>query len=329
MTAAPVARARRALTLLAAALALLAAPGLAGPARPADAPRVVLLTSCDALNFICPGFLTALKRTGVAGKVVSPDPREDPETTLGLLARGGYDLVIADFTWRDVVATVAPRFPGARFALMDVRPAGHPANVQGVVIQPRGAAFLAGWLAARMEQRRPGRDVVGAVGGFPVPSVVEFIDGYRRGARYAAPSVTVLTGYSKDFTDPTKCEAVARRQIARGAGVVFDVAGGCGPGTLRAARAAGVLAVGVDRDRSALGPFILTSVVKRYDAGFAYFLRQVRDGEIRANGSRVMGLRNGGAGLGRLSPRVPDDLRAELATLRRRVIARGIPAPTR
>lgn len=107
--------------------------------------------------------------------------------------------------------------------------------------------------------------------------------------------------------------------------MVFDVAGGCGPGTLRAAREAGVLAVGVDRDHSALGPFVLTSVLKRYDNGFAYLLRQVRTGRIRASGLRVMGLRRGGAGLGRLSPRVPDDLRAELARLRTRIIARGLP----
>ncbi len=83
MTPVHAARTGRALTVLAALLALAGATVLAGRARPAEAPRVVLVTNnCDAQNFVCPGFLAALRRTGVAGKVISPDPREDPDARL-------------------------------------------------------------------------------------------------------------------------------------------------------------------------------------------------------------------------------------------------------
>ena len=90
MTPVHVSRARWALTALAVALGLAAALAWSPSARPAPAPRVVLVTNnCDALNFICPGFIAALRRTGVEGRVISPEPREDPEARIGLLARGG------------------------------------------------------------------------------------------------------------------------------------------------------------------------------------------------------------------------------------------------
>ena len=146
---------------------------------------------------------------------------------------------------------------------------------------------------------------MGVVGGEPIPPVEEFVIGFRAGARLASPGVQVLVGYSRDFVDPTKCAAVARRQIARGAGAVFDVAGGCGPGTLAAAKAAGVWGIGVDFDRSGLGPFILTSVIKRYDRAFATLMRGARSGRLAFGKTTILGLRSGGTELGRISPRVP------------------------
>ena len=323
---------RTTLLVLAAVLALaVAIPLNARAGGQQRHPRVVLVTfNCAEGNFLCPGFTRALRRTGVSGRIVSPDLREDPVATLSLLAGAGDDLIIVDQSWYETLGTVAPRFPRTRFALFDapleiVR--GRPRNALGIVLQPRGAAYLAGWLAARLEQRRPGRDVVGAVGGERIPPVDNFIVGFRAGARSASPKVTVLTSYSNDFTDPRKCEAIARRQIARGAGVVLNVAGACGLGTLRAAKHAGVWGIGVDTDQSFLGPHILTSVVKRYDVAFLRLLRQVRGGTIRTGGTTVLGLRNGGAQLGRISPKVPASLRAELDRVRRRIAAGEIRVP--
>jgi basic membrane protein A len=206
----------------------------------------------------------------VQGKIIA-DYREDIAATLSLLAKQGYALVIVwpggNFDpWTAALGNVAPRFPQARFALLEFPLAvlgRRTTNVQSILVRRHEASYLAGWLAVRMEQRRPGRDVVGAVGGLKgLQSVEDFVVGFRAGAKAASPKATVLAGYSQDFADPTKCEAIARRQIARGVGVVFNVAGGCGLGTLRAAKRAGVWGIGVDTDQSFLGPHILTSVVK-------------------------------------------------------------------
>jgi basic membrane protein A len=139
--------------------------------------------------------------------------------------------------------------------------------------------------------------------------------------------VTVLRGYSGNFTDPTACAVVAEGQIAKGAGVLLDAAGGCGRGTLDAARGAGRWAIGVDEDRSGLGPHILTSVVKRYDRAFALLMRQARDDRLPANRAIVMGIRRGGVELGRIAPRVPSRVLRELAGVRHAVVTGRIRVP--
>lgn len=317
--------------VVAAAIACAAAAASGPPAAHADPPDVVLVTGdCASGNFLCDEFVRAAKRTGAHGRVVSPDAREDIVGTLSLLAREGHDLVMVDFGYTGDLAVVAPRFPAARFGLVDAPLAtvdGTPRNVAAVITRPNEASYLAGWLAARLERRRRGPDVVGVVGGEPIPPVQDFVLGYRAGAVAASPGVRVLTGYSRDFTDPTKCAALARRQIARGAGTVFDVAGGCGPGTLAAAKAAGVWAIGVDEDRSGLGPHILTSVVKRYDREMALLIRGVGNGRLRFGRTTVLGLAAGGSELGRISPRVPAPVLAGLAAVRRRIVSGRIHVP--
>jgi basic membrane protein A len=261
---------------------------------------------------------------------VSPDAREDLTATFALLGRQGHDLVIGDPDFGFQLADAAERVPQARFAVLDMPialGAGRPPNVAIVELRAREAAYLAGWLAGRMERVRRGPDVVGAVGGIRIEPVEEFVVAFRAGALRASPRARVLTGYSRSFTDPTACAVLAERQLAQGAGVLLDAAGGCGPGTLAAARSAGAWAVGADRDRSGLGPHILTSVVKRYDRGFALLMRQARSERLPANRAIVLGLARGGAELGRISPRVPARVLRELVVVRRAIARGGIRVP--
>jgi len=312
--------------LAALAVAVGAAAGSAAPADPAD---VVLVTrDCDSTDLYCPGFAEAARRTGTRARVVSPDIREDVLGTFALLARQGHDLIISTPEFALDAHRAAARHPAQRFAVIDYTAAfapPRPPNVALLELRPREAAYLAGRLAARMQRLRRGPGVVGVVGGERIPPVDDFVYGYRAGARSAG--VRVITGYSGSFDDPTVCTVEAERQIARGAGAVFDVAGECGAGTLGAARAAGVWAVGVDRDRSGLGPFVLTSVVKRHDRAFALLMRQARDPGLPAGRTIVLGLRRGGVELGRISPRVPRRVLREIAAVRRDLVAGRIRVP--
>jgi basic membrane protein A len=272
---------------------------------------------------ICEGIREAARRTGIRTRVVAPTMRESLEDFLSLTAQQGYDaIVLAGIGLEPAVLRVARRYPDVPFTFFSGSRAevkNPPPNVSGLLLQAREAAFLAGWLAAKLEQRRPGPDVVGVVGGFEVPPVTDFVDGFAAGARRASPRVKVLVDYSDDFVDQTKCAALARRQIARGAGAVFNVAGGCVLGARRAAGDAGIWAVGVDSDQSFLGPHVLTSVLKRYEAGFEDVFNRIKTGKLRTGRDTILTIRDGAAGLGRISPRVPRPLIMQLHRLERQL----------
>jgi basic membrane protein A len=277
------------------------------------------------------GFRRAIKRLGLTGRVLELPPLQNPEHGLATLARQRYDLVIdaAPHYDRGAVTRVAAAFPKVKLLVQDIEHGSLPGaarNVQTFVFRIQEAGYLAGYLAASMEKRRPGKDVVGAVGGLPIVQVTPFIAGYRAGARRADPGVTTLHGYSNDFAGPAKCRSLALSQIGRGAGVIFNVAGYCGLGALDAARKKGVWGIGVDIDQSFLGPHILTSAVKHYDVAYYRELKALKNGTFRTGGTTWLGVRENGVGLGKISPKVPrafvkqlDRIRAEIAAGRIRV----------
>jgi basic membrane protein A len=282
---------------------------------------------------VCEGIRRAARRTGVRPRVVTPTVRESLEDFLALTAQQGYEaIVLAGVAGEPAVIRVARRYPGVAFILFSTSRAetkNPPPNVQGLVLDARDAAFLAGWLAAKLERRRPGQDVVGVVGGWKVPLVTDFVDGFAAGARRAAPRVKVLVDYANDFVDQGKCAALARRQIARGAGTVFNVAGGCGLGAMRAAGDAGVWAVGVDSDQSFLGPHVLTSVLKSFEAGFVDVFNRVKTGKLGTGRDTTLTMHDGAAGLGRISPRVPRRLVTQLRRLERQITSGKLRISTR
>jgi basic membrane protein A len=320
----------------AALAATLAATATARPEASAAPPtRVIVVTDggCSTVSTLrlCESLRAAMRRTGVTGRVVAPSLRENVDDFLGLIARQGYERVILfSLYFNPAVGAVMKRHPNVRFAIIDGSARdvpGRPRNVRGVIFRTSEAAYLAGWLAGKLEQRRAGPDVVGVVGGLPIPTVRDFAIGFAAGARRAAPGITVLEAYSNDWLDRTKCGALARRQIARGAGTVFNVAGECGLGTLDAAREAGIWGVGVDSDQASLGPHVLTSVLKNFEAGFVTILREVQEHRVSRSRDTVLTMRDGAVGLGRISPKVPRPLVTQLETVRRRIVAGEIRVP--
>ena len=68
-----------------------------------------------------------------------------------------------------------------------------------------------------------------------------------------------------DFADPTNCANKADSQIAKGADVVFQVAGGCGLGVLTDGAEKGIYSIGVDTDQARSASSVIASAVKRVD----------------------------------------------------------------
>ncbi|MDX6396767.1 MAG: basic rane protein [Gaiellaceae bacterium] len=257
------------------------------------------------------GLKRAEKELGVKGRVIESASAADYIPNMTSLARSGYDLIIGvGFAQGDAVGKVAQKFPKVRFAIIDVDQAfvpGKPANVQGLLFREEEVGYLVGYLAGLEEKRREGKDTISAVGGMKEPPVDRFIAGYFAGAEKAAPGIKRFHDYSQDWDDQAKCKELALNQIARGSNVIFQVAGGCGLGALNAAGERGVWGIGVDADQSFLGSHILTSAQKGVDAAVFLTIKSIEDGTWKGGGNATFGLKEEGVGLGKVSPKVPQE----------------------
>jgi len=284
----------------------------------------------DVFGLPYDGFIRAVKTLGVEGRALQIAPNQDATGALSLLARQRYDLIVMGAPFPEAVAAVARDYPETRFLIPDLplRSLSHrPKNVQGTLFRAEEAGYLAGYLSGLMEKRRPGRDAVSSVGGYKFDGVDRWIVAYRSGARRADPGIVTLNTYANNFTNPAKCRTVALDQIAKGAGAVFNVAGGCGFGALEVAKEKGVWGIGVDVDQSYLGPHILTSAVIRLDLAVFTAIQRLVKGTFTTGGNTVFDLGNGGVGLGRVSPEVPPSFLRQLDRVRHQIIAGKISVP--
>src|SRR3954449_9811519 len=270
------------------------------------------------------GVLRAQKELGVQQRVYQAKSTQEYVPNLSTFARQGYDLTVGvGFTEATAIDTAAKNFPTSNFAIVDVDQTsepGKPTNLLGLLFKEQETGYLVGSLAGLEEKRRPGPDVIASVGGQKQPPVDRFIAGYQAGAKAADPGIKTLNGYSQDFADQAKCKQVALNQIEQGAGVVFQVAGGCGLGALDAAEEKGVWGIGVDADQSFLGPHILTSAVKRVDTAVFDAIKTVVDGKYKG-GNLVFGLKDNGVAIGKISPKVPQDEIAKVNQVRADIIS--------
>jgi basic membrane protein A len=303
-----------------------------------DRIKVGLLTDKGQLNdrgfneLAYNGLKRAERELEVQGRVLQAATAADYVPNMASLVRQDYDLIIGvGFAQGDAVAKAASRFPDTKFEIIDVDQSGlpgKPKNVVGLLFKEEQVGYLAGYAAALAEKRRPGADIVSSVGGMKEPPVDRFIAGYQAGAKAALPGVKVLNGYSQDWDDVAKCKELALTQIEQGSHVVFQVAGGCGLGALDAARQKGAWGIGVDADQSFLGPHVLTSALKRVDEAVFSTIESVQDGSWKGGRNLVFGLSEDGVGLGTFSPRVPQEDRAAIDAVAKKIAAGEVKIPT-
>ncbi len=278
--------------------------------------KVGLITDLGQLNdngfneLAYKGLKRSERELGVQGRVFESKSAADYIPNMASLARQGYDLIIGvGYAQGDAIASAAKAFPDTKFAIVDVDQAtlkGTPANVQGLLFREEQVGYLVGYLAA-LSAKRAGGNTISAVGGFKEPPVDRYIAGYKAGATAAVPGITVKWGYSQDWDDQAKCKELALDQIAAGSKVVFQVAGGCGLGSLLAAKQNKVWGIGVDADQSFLGPHVLTSGLKGVDTAVFLTAKAVEDGTFAGGGNAVFGLNEEGVGLGTFSPNANAD----------------------
>jgi basic membrane protein A len=253
------------------------------------------------------GLNEAVRKVGGTAIPLVSHSASDYKPNYNAAVRQGAKVIIAaGYLLDPTVKAYAKQFPKIDFAITDdtYKDSGGYKNEQGITYDTQQAGCLVGVLAAKMAQKMGG-NAIGAVGGIKIPPVDSYIAGYKFCADKVVPGMKVLDQYSNSFTEEDKCASVAQNEMGQGAEVIFQVAGGCGIGALKAAGNAGKWGVGVDADEYGVARNILTSALKKTDVGVYDVVTSVANGTFKGGSDILLDLKNGGVGVGKISPQVP------------------------
>ena len=287
------------------------------------------------------GLNVAKSKLGISTLALQSNSTSDYAPNFNTAIRKGAKLVIAaGFLLANTEATYAKKFPNVDFAITDYTVHTAPfadkkgnvlpsfqKNVEGLTYMANESGCLVGVLAAKMAKKMGG-NTVGAVGGIKIPPVDIWIAGFKYCVDRVAPGMKVLVQYSNDFVATDKCQTVAQNEIGQGAKVLFQVAGGCGLGTLKAADDAGIWGIGVDVDQYNDAKRVLTSGIKRVDTGVFYAIQQAKAGKFQGGSDFVFDLKNNGMGVGKINPSVPKAWVALMNSYKKRIINGTLKVPT-
>ncbi len=127
------------------------------------------------------------------------------------------DIIFGDaFGNEEAVRRVASDYPEIAFVFGS---GGGPAEPNFSVFDNwiHEPAYLSGMLAGGLTQS----NVIGVVGGFPVPEVNRIVNAFIAGAESVNPDVNVLTAFINSWFDPAAAKEAALAQVDAGADVLF------------------------------------------------------------------------------------------------------------
>lgn len=201
------------------------------------------------------GVKRASEELGIAYDQVEPKSVADEEIIQDEMASSGeYDLIICVGDEQvDALNNVAAVYTDQRFALLDAT--SELGNVASYSCKAQEGSFMVGALAvlAKQEQidsRLSDSNTVGFIGGVDNPLINQFAAGYKAGASYVNPDITVLTDYVGSFNDPTTARTIANTFYEKGADVIFHASGASGMGLFQAAEEKGFVSIGVNLNQN-------------------------------------------------------------------------------
>lgn len=152
-------------------------------------------------------------------------------------------------------------------------------------------AYLSGLIAGSLTET----DVIGVVGGYPVPEVNRIINAFVQGVEEVNPDAEVLVTFLNSWFDPAAAQEAALAQIDAGADILFAERFG----VIEAAAENGLLAFGNMSDQNELAPdTVITGPVWNMQPTIDFVIEQVLAGSYTALDLKdfsMMGL--GGASL--------------------------------
>jgi basic membrane protein A len=243
------------------------------------------------------GLVKAQKDLGVEIKAVSSKAMTDYDSNIAQLGNAKFDVVFCvGFLMTDAISKAATAFPDVKFGGIDIYNAGTQPNQLGLSFKEQEAGYLAGVAAGLLtkdtavDPRINADNVIGFVGGMPIPPVQKFEAGFIAGAKSVNPSVKVISLYSGSFTDQAKGKELGLSLISQKVDIIFAAAGQSGIGAFQAAKEKNALFIGVDSDQ------YMTSAMKNVDVAVFETIKAVKDGTFKG-GNQLFGMKEGGVGL--------------------------------
>jgi len=232
----------------------------------------------------------------------------DMERVLGEIAAQEQPAVIFGdaFGNEEAVRRVAADYPEIAFVFGS---GGGPADPNLSVFDNwiHEPAYLAGMLAGGLTES----NVLGVVGGYPVPEVNRITNAFIAGAQETNPEVEVKVTFINSWFDPAAAKEAALAQIDAGADVLYAERFG----VIEAAQENGLLAVGNMSDQQELAPEnVVTSVTWNMTPTVDYVIDQVAAGAYTAQDLKDFSMvAKGGAALAPINTDIEGGIPEELA----------------
>ena len=216
------------------------------------------------------------------------------------------DIIFGDaFGNEEAVRRVAAQYPEIAFVFGS---GGGPAEPNFSVFDNwiHEPAYLSGMLAGGLTQS----NVIGVVGGLPVPEVNRIVNAFIAGAEAVNPEVDVKTSFINSWFDPAAAKEAALAQIDAGADVLFAERFG----VIEAAAEKGLYSFGNMSDQMELAPeSVVSGPVWNMNPTVGYIIDQVAAGSYTAQDLKDFSMvAKGGASLAPINTEVTGGITQEL-----------------
>jgi basic membrane protein A len=228
----------------------------------------------------------------------------DAERVIRKLAQTNDMVFTTSFGFMNPTVKVAKAFPKVKFE--HATGSKRLANLATYSARFYEGRFLAGIIAGRMTKS----NIIGFVGAFPIPEVVQNINAYAIGARMVNPKTVVKVVWVSTWYDPGKERAAADTLMSQGADVLVTHTDSAA--VQEAGEQRGIWTIGYDSDMQRYGPkTCLTSVVSNWAGYYVQEVGAAMDGTWKSHDTWG-GLKSGMVQMAPFNPVLPKPVADEV-----------------
>jgi basic membrane protein A len=280
---------------------------------------MLMAVSCDDQGWgtpACEGLREVAEKHDLEYSISERVAIADAEAAIRDYAARGYELIIGHgYQYGDPINIVAPEFPDTHFVIY----AGYAEGENVTPVDPKNHqnGYLAGIVAGYVTET----NVVGAIGGFDIPTVVRVLEGFRQGAQSVNPDIEYVSAYPGSWDDIQTGAETGEALMDAGADVVFHDASLTGRGMLQAVTKAGRYGIGFGTCQKEIDPeHILTSVIDGIKETMVLVTEMYLNDELQGGETFRPGMQDGIFSLCPYGPAVPEEAKAAVDEARQAII---------